>query len=109
MVCLEISLNGNVICTAGLEEGQVSAHILSPEGAHRSEGRLFVHGATSRPPAFAGPDVAPVLLEAMQRSFKISSVLWLEGQLVKVGDELTIRVVDRADSDPPKSVRPVAL
>lgn len=105
MLCLEVSLNGKVIATAGADSGVVSAGLSTYNILDRKDCKLTVHGITDRPPAFAGSDVAPHLQAAMRQSQTSYSVAWIEGQDMNVGDELTIRVVDKPDCDPPQQAR----
>ncbi len=93
MICLEVSLNGDVICTAGNERGSVHVHIR--QDSVYSE--ISLHEIVYRP-AKTGEDLAPKLRAALQHPERPASgypVYWIDHKQLKPGDEITVRLVDR--------------
>jgi hypothetical protein len=90
MICFEVSLNGEMLCTAGVLDGSLHASLwrFTDRGI-----RLHVDGTESCDVS----DVAPKLREA----FRHRRLEWIARQM-KLGDEITVRIVDRPECDPPK-------
>jgi hypothetical protein len=85
MVALEVTRNGKRVCVAGIgDDGVVSAHVhwngRPGRAAHPQLNVGGLHGDT---------DV---------------HVTWF-GRAIRVGDAVTVRVVEVAESDPPKTSR----
>ena len=98
MICLEVSLNGSVLCTAGNELGSVHAFI----EAEIARSEISLRELVYRPPS-TGEDLAPKLKAALQRHERpasMHSVYWIDRKQLKVGDEITIRLVDLPVNDP---------
>jgi hypothetical protein len=96
MICFEVTLNGKVVCTAGMADGILHWNLTSFGG---NDGiRIDVGGTTS----FERGDLAPKLQAALQRPEPSTAVhpVWLD-ERVKLGDEITVRIVDLPESDPP--------
>src|SRR5262245_39108259 len=96
MNCLEVALNGNVICTAGNEQGSVNIHIMQDSWPNLTQAEISLHEITCRPPG-TGDDLAPKLRAALQhpeRPASTRSVFWIDRKRLKTGDEITIRLID---------------
>lgn len=87
MICFDLYLNGERLCRAGKEDISVLSSILSyviPRGGGKPELELSVGGLSTLPDA----DVHSK---------------WLHGHEIRVGDEVTIRIVEADTSDEPAS------
>jgi hypothetical protein len=96
VICFEVLLNGKVVCTAGLSDGMLHLYMQS---IGRSLGvRINVGGTTFRRP----DDLAPKLQAALQQPEPELAVhlKWLD-ERVNLGDEITVRIVERPECDPP--------
>lgn len=89
MICLEIELNGESFCVAGIDEGAVSAfvtHAFFPSDAVE-ENLPVPPGAT--------------LLSVSGFTTDHRAVHWGENiRMLAAGDAVTIRLVERSDPDP---------
>jgi hypothetical protein len=99
MICLEVLLNGEVICAAGDESGSVSLGLFTDR--NNDSAKIHIHGA--RIDATKNDDLAPKIRAALQHPepARIESLSWLD-RTVMLGDEITIRIVERDKCDPPK-------
>jgi hypothetical protein len=83
MICFEVSLNQQVMFTAGVAEGLVTLNLIRYLISGTEECRLSVV-ATSR-----------------KADGNIDQPNWAELH-PKVGDEITVKIVDRDECDPPQ-------
>jgi hypothetical protein len=84
MICFEVRVNGEPLCTAGVDNAAVLTAILS--WAHHSPGGrpyFQVGGLTG------GAEEEQEFID------------WVENQDLSPGDEITIRIVEQAWADPP--------
>jgi hypothetical protein len=100
MICFEVSLNGKVVCTAGVADGLLDANLVN----FGNEGgtRLFVGGMLCS--QRVSGDLAPKLRAALQHpepNLK-KHLQWITDQMIGLGDEITLKIVDRLDCDPPR-------
>ena len=85
MICFEIFVNGERLCLAGIEPGVLSANVTSWQGGSTTEFEPVTH------------------LHVSGTSYEKKRFDWTESgseqSLLKVGDEVTIRIVeaDRPD------------
>jgi hypothetical protein len=96
MICLEVSLNGDVICTAGTTQGTVNVDLMRLCYADHSETEITLRETVFRP-ASKGDDLAPKLRAALQhpeRPPSTQSVNWIDRKKLKPGDEITIKLID---------------
>jgi hypothetical protein len=101
MICFEVSLNGDMICTAGVHDGLLVLDLFHHQIGGNAEGCLQVRGTTSKP---AASDLAPRLQAALQhpeRRNTLNQMTWGD-RSVQVGDEITVRIVERTECDAPK-------
>jgi hypothetical protein len=110
MICFEVSLNGDVIdaangdviYTAGVPYGVLVLNLVQFSVVGDAECRLQVRGTPNKP---AGrDDPAPRLQTALQhpeRTQSVNQMQW-EDRRVDVGDEFTVRIVDRTECDVPE-------
>ena len=94
MVCFEVSLNGDVICTAGNEKG--SAHVDVMRMPFSSDAEINVRDYMHHP-ASTGDDLAPKIRSALQhpeRPSSVQPVYWIDRKKLKLGDEIRIRLVE---------------
>ncbi len=98
MICFEVSLNGKASFTAGVPDGLLHLYLHSFGG---DDGIRLDVGATSSEPAPS--DLAPKLRAALQHPEprRIKHERWFD-QRVHLGDEITVKIVDRPECDPPK-------
>ena len=102
MICFEVSLNGDVIYTAGVHEGLIALDLFHHQILGNAEGWLHVRGTTSKPAPAS--DLAPRLQAALQhpeRKLTVEQVNWGQ-RSVQVGDEITVKIVERTECDAPK-------
>ncbi len=97
MICLEVSVNGNVLCTAGTERGLVHVRLHhSALFAEACETVLDLHETVYRPPS-TGDDLASKLKAALQhpeRPASSNTVYWIDRKKLRPGDEITIKLLD---------------
>lgn len=99
MVCFEVFVNGQLICTAGVTEGVVVASLSYSRTEADDQGRLNVGGISFG----FGDDLAPRLREALRNTDQPQHPMtWHTGR-VGVHDEITIKIVERPTCDSPKA------
>jgi hypothetical protein len=108
MICLEVSLNGDVICTSGVAEGFIHVDLQRLCSTEHSETEITLRETTFRP-ASIGEDLAPKLRAALQHPERPPSsrlVTWIDRKKLNVGDEITVKIVDRPEPPAPNPNAP---
>lgn len=105
MVRLEVSLNGEVIATARSDQGVVHVDLEGGSSQKLWHTQINLRETKFRP-ASTGDDLAPKLRAALQYPERPPSVEWISSvvhQKLKLGDEITIRLIDVPEQPPSAS------
>jgi hypothetical protein len=103
MICLEVSLNGDVIGSAGVDPGIINLNLMRASLPNWSRTEISLQETACRP-ASTGEDLAPKLRAALQhpeRPPSTQTVYWIDRQQLKAGDEITIKLIEVPDVNPP--------
>jgi len=84
MLCFEVSLNGEQLCTTGAEDLRVMSTRLT-WGRRQDEGK----------------DVEFLRLESGGMNQAMEHVRWSGREDLAIGDEITLRIVESEEADPP--------
>src|SRR5260370_42139844 len=96
MIFLDLSLNGDVICTSGIAQGLIHVDLMRFCSAEHSGTEITLRETTFRP-ASTGDDLAPKLRAALQHPERPPStrhVNWIDRKKLRVGDEITIKLIE---------------
>ena len=96
MICFEVSLNGEVLCTTGTSQGFLDFDLRRICMPNWNETELNLRETICRPPS-TGDDLAPKIREALQqpeRPASTQSVYWIDRKQLKPGDAITIKLVE---------------
>jgi hypothetical protein len=105
MIAFEVQLNGRKICTAGVEEfGDLTAGLAWRRGPHVSPATGFQHDYELLELIVAGVSVRHKNKKAprLKSGFAYTHSLEWVRRKIRLGDEVTIRVIDISSADKPR-------
>jgi hypothetical protein len=96
MICFEVSLNGEVLCTTGTSQGVLNLDLMRVCLHNHDRTEIRLQETIYRAPS-TGDDLAPKLRAALQqheRPASTQTVHWIDRKSLRPGDKITVRLVD---------------